>query len=142
MTVQARELDAAEFSKAEKLWEQYHQQKADPEMDRIFGVFLDGNLVNVARCRRHPDGMEVDGVFTPEEFRGRGYARRAVAALVAACGDAVLYMHATRELVSFYGIFGFGPIREDELPPSIRERYVFALGNMEGSNVCPMRREP
>ncbi len=142
LTVQARELEVAEFSKAEKIWEHYHRQKADPERDRIFGVFLDDNLVSVARCRRHPDGLEVDGVFTPEEFRGRGYAGRAVAALVAACGDAVLYMHATRELVSFYRIFGFAPISEKELPPTIRERYVFALGNMEGSNVCPMRREP
>lgn len=142
LTVQARELDATEFSKAETLWEQYHRQKADPERDRIFGVFLDDNLVSVARCRRHPDGMEVDGVFTPEEFRGRGYARRAVAALIAACGDAVLYMHATRDLVAFYGTFGFVPIGEKDLPPTIRERYVFALGNMEGSNVCPMKRAP
>ncbi len=142
LTVQVRELLPEEFWKAEEIWQQYHQQKADREHDRIFGVFLDENLVSVARCKRHPDGLEVDGVFTPEEFRRRGYARKAMEALVSACGDEVLYMHSTRELVSFYSTFGFRPISEKELPPKIRERYVFALGNMEGANVRPMRRVP
>ena len=54
-----------EFALAEEIWIDYHQLKADPEIDRIFGVFADDTLVSIARCRRHPDGYEVDGVFTP-----------------------------------------------------------------------------
>lgn len=115
--------------------------KADPGTDRIFGVFADDTLVSIARCRRHPDGYEVDGVFTPVRFRGRGYARRAMDALVEACQHDTLYMHSVRNLVDFYGKYGFVSIPERGLPPSIQERFAFALGEMEGANVQPMRRD-
>ena len=82
----ARELEKNEFPLAEKVWLRYHQQTADPSTDRIFGVFVEGMLVAVARCRRHPDGLEVDGVFTLDDFRGRGYARDVMDPLVASCG--------------------------------------------------------
>jgi hypothetical protein len=65
LNVSARELAKSEFALAEAVWMTYHQQKADPETDRIFGVFVEGELAAVARCRRHPDGLEVDGVFVP-----------------------------------------------------------------------------
>ncbi len=93
----------------------YHNQKADRANDRIFAVYLEDMLVSAAWCKRHPDGLEVDGVFTLEEFRKRGYARRAVEMLIAACGSEPLYMHATLELVEFYSTLGFVPIPEDEL---------------------------
>jgi len=140
--IETRELRSEEFGLAEEIWEDYHGLKADPKTDRIFGVFADGRLVSVARCRRHPDGYEVDGVFTPVRFRGRGYARRAMDALVEACQHDTLYMHAVRNLVDFYGKYGFVSIPESELPPTIRGRYAFALGEMEGANVQPMRRPP
>ena len=137
-----RELRSDEFALAEKLWENYHRTKGDPSIDRIFGAFSGGALVSVARCRRHPDGFEVDGVFTPEDLRGHGYAKLAVAALVEACHHDLLYMHAVLDLVSFYRSFGFEPIGENELPPTIKARFAFALGEMEGSNVHPMKRGP
>jgi GNAT superfamily N-acetyltransferase len=96
--------------------------------------------VAVARCRRHPDGVEVDGVYVRDEFRDRGYARKAVRALVDACGTEPLYMHSTLDLVPFYRTFGFEPIPEHALPQSIRKRFEFAGGNMAGANVAPMRR--
>ncbi len=138
----ARELKSDEFGLAEKLWEDYHQTKGDPSIDRVFGVFSGNALVSVARCRRHPDGYEVDGVFTPVDLRGHGYAKLAVAALVEACHHDLLYMHAVLGLVPFYRAFGFESIDESGLPPTIRARFAFALGEMEGSNVHPMRREP
>jgi hypothetical protein len=49
-------------------------------------------------------------------------------------------MHSTLALVSFYGSFGFVPIPEEELPGTIRARFDFANGNLEGSNAEPMRR--
>jgi N-acetylglutamate synthase-like GNAT family acetyltransferase len=51
-------------------------------------------------------------------------------------------MHSTLELVSFYRTFGFEPIPEDQLPPTIHERFNFALGDMQGSDVSPMKRVP
>lgn len=140
LKIETRELRREEFPLAEEIWFDYHQLKADPETDRIFGVFADGTLVSVARCRRHPDGYEVDGVFTPVRFRGRGYARRAMDALVEACQHDTLYMHSVRNLVGFYGAYGFVSIPESDLPPTIRSRFAFALGEMEGANVQPMRR--
>ncbi|WP_292491761.1 GNAT family N-acetyltransferase [Methanoculleus sp. 10] len=137
--VEARGLRRDEFALAEEVWTDYHQPKADPEMDRIFGVFADDTLVSVARCRRHPDGYEVDGVFT-RSGSGKGYARKAMDALVEACQHDTLYMHSVRNLVDFYAAYGFVSIPESALPPTIRARFAFALGEMEGANVQPMRR--
>jgi GNAT superfamily N-acetyltransferase len=86
------------------------------------------------------DGHEVDGVFTLEEFRGRGLARFVVQALIDACGHEVLYMHSTLQLISFYKTFGFVPIPKDPLPKMIKDRFIFCFGEMAGCNVCPMRR--
>lgn len=142
LSVVVRELSQDEFSLAEQVWVQYHRQKADRDTDSIFAVFVEGVIAGVARCRRHPDGYEVDGVFVLPEFRDRGYARRVMQELIRECGHRRLFMHGTLELVAFYKTFGFVPIPEEDLPQSIRERFSFAGGNMEGSDVCPMRREP
>jgi nucleotide-binding universal stress UspA family protein len=138
--VVTRELAPEEFPVAEEVWLRYHQQKADRKTDRIFATFVDAIPAGVARCRRHPDGLEVDGVFILPEFRNRGYARKAMAALMEAFPKETLYMHSTVELVPFYHTFGFEPIPEEELPKTIRERYLFALGDMETARVQPMRR--
>jgi len=140
LTVIVRELKKNEFSLAEEVWQQYHQQKADPGTDRIFGAFVEGELAAVARCRRHPDGLEVDGVFVPDDYRDRGYARKAVQELVDRCGSEPLFMHSTLDLVKFYASFGFEPIPESALPRSIKERFNFAEGELKGANVSPMKR--
>jgi nucleotide-binding universal stress UspA family protein/N-acetylglutamate synthase-like GNAT family acetyltransferase len=140
LTVIVKELTKPEFRLAEEVWTQYHQQKADHETDRIFGVFVEGELAAVARCRRHTDGLEVDGVFVPDDYRDRGYARKAVQDLVDRCGSEPLYMHSTLDLVKFYASFGFEQIPESALPKSIKERFNFAEGEMKGANVSPMRR--
>jgi hypothetical protein len=137
-----RELAAREFSLAEALWTDYHNTKGDTKTDRIFAAFNNGQLVSVARCRRHVDGYEVNGVFTPGDQRGHGYANAAVWGLVEACGQDILYMHSVWDLAKFYGHFGFITIDEKELPPTIRERFAWAQGEMEGANVRPMKRDP
>jgi len=140
LTVIVRELTKYEFGLAEEVWTQYHQQKADPDTDRIFGAFVEGDLAAVARCRRHPDGLEVDGVFVPDDYRDRGYARKAVQELVDKCGSEPLFMHSTLDLVKFYASFGFEAIPESALPKSIKERFNFAEGELKGANVSPMKR--
>lgn len=138
---EVRELTADEFPLADTAWVAYHETRGDPVLDRVFAVITDAGIVSLARCRRHPDGMEVDGIFTPEEHRGRGYSRIAVRALVEACHNDDLHMHAVRNLVPFYRSFGFEIIAERDLPPTIRERYDWAAGNLEGADVQPMRRK-
>ncbi len=91
-------------------------------------------------CRRHPDGYEVDAVFTPAPFRGRGYARRVVAGLVDACQSEDLFMYAVVGLEPFYAVFGFVPIPETDLPPTIRARYDWTVGDREAARITPMRR--
>ncbi|MFA5268502.1 MAG: GNAT family N-acetyltransferase [Methanoregula sp.] len=138
---EVRELTADEFPRADTVWFEYHETKGDPVLDRIFAVILDEGIVSLARCRRHPDGLDVDGIFTPEEHRSKGYSRMAVSALVEACHNDDLYMHAVRSLVPFYQSFGFRIIPERDLPQTIRERYVWAAGNLEGADVQPMHRK-
>jgi N-acetylglutamate synthase-like GNAT family acetyltransferase len=142
MKIITRELIPSEFPLAEKVWEQYRGQEANPDTERIFGVFENGHLAATARFTRHPDGNEMDCVFTLDEYRGKGYARDAVQALIAACGAEKIYIHSTLVLISFYKTFGWVPIPEKELPQTIRERFIFCFGEMEGCNVCPMVREP
>ncbi len=132
---------AGEFFLADEIWREYHDTSGDPAVDRIFAVFRAGSIVSVARCRRHSDGLEVDGVFTPAAHRRKGYSQSAVGALVEACHNDDLWMHAVRGLVPFYATFGFESIPEKDLPPTIRERYVWAGGNLEGADVQPMRRK-
>lgn len=136
-----RELAPGEFSLAEKVWEQYRGQKADPKTERIFGVFDDGDLAATARCTRHPGGLEMDCVFTLDEYRGKGYARHAVQALLDACGKEPIYIHSTLVLRTFYGSFGWRFIAEKEMPQSIRDRFIFCFGEMEGCNAIPMVRD-
>jgi len=138
---EVRELRHDEFFRAEKLWEQYRGQKADAGHERIFGVFADGELAATARFTQHPDGNEMDCVFVSEKFRGKGFARDAVEALIRSCGNKTIHIHSTIVLIRFYKTFGFVPIPEDQLPRSIRERFLFCFGEMEGCNVCPMVRE-
>ena len=137
---EVRELRYDEFPLAVKLWEEYRGQKNDMPEERIFGVFADGSLAATARCTRHTDGLEMDCVFASEKFRGRGYARLAVQALIDACGSEQIFIHSTIALISFYRTFGFVPIPEDQLPTTIRERFLFCFGEMMGCNVCPMTR--
>ena len=140
--VTVKELVSREFPVADALWVDYHKTTGDPRTDRIFAAFLDGQAVSVARCRSRPDGHEVDGVFTPVTRRGHGYADAAVWGLIEACASDILYMHSVRNLEKFYGRYGFVPIDEKELPDSIRERFAWAQGEMEGANVLPMKRVP
>lgn len=126
-----------------ELWIHYHQQKADRERDRLFAVFTGTKIIGVARCARHTDGLEVDAVYVLEEFRLRGYARSVMIMLIEECGrNETLYMHSKTELVDFYSSFGFYPIREADLPKTIRERFDFCLGELKGIDVCPMKRDP
>lgn len=142
MTVEIRELSKGEFPLAEKLWEEYRDQKADTTHERIFGVFEDGHLAATARHTHHPDGVEMDCVFASEKYRGKGYARMAVDALIGACASEQIFIHSTLVLIPFYKRMGFVPIPEDKLPKSIKDRFIFCFGEMAGCNVCPMVRDP
>lgn len=135
-----RELRVSEFPLADIIWQDYHDTIGDPACDRIFGVFLSGDLVSLVRCRRHRGGLEIDGVFTPPPFRKKGYSYLAVDATVEACHNDNLYMYAVLHLEPFYREFGFVPVPETVLPPAIRERYTWATGNLEGAEVIPMHR--
>jgi len=142
--VVVRELTVAEMERAEReLWIHYHQQKADRERDRLFAVFAGTKIIGVTRCARHSDGLEVDSVYVLDEFRLRGFARSVMKLLIEECGrNETLYMHSRIELLDFYGSLGFHPIREAELPKTIRERFDFCLGELKGIDVCPMKRDP
>lgn len=142
MTVTVRELSKGEFPLVEALWLHYHEQKTDQITDRIIGAFIDGQLSAVARCRRHPDGLEVDGVYAAEEHRGEGLGRLVMEELLRIFGDQVLYLHSTLVLVRFYSSLGFVAIPEHDLPPTIKERLAFCLGEMKGCGVTPMQRDP
>lgn len=138
--VTVRELTLSEMCRAEQeLWRHYQQQKADLEHDRLFAVFSGKRIIGVARCSRHADGLEVDGVYVIEEYRLKGFARSVMGLLIEECGRSEpLYMHSRPELVPFYQSLGFSQVLPAQLPASIRERSV-SLGEHH-EPVVPMRR--
>ena len=142
--VDVRELSPAELVRAEReIWVHYHQQTADQINDRLFAAFAGSKLIGVARCSRHPDGLEVDAVYVLDEYRRHGFARSVMILLVEECGrHETLYMHSKIELVDFYGSLGFYPMAECDLPKTIRDRFGFCMGNLKGIDVCPMKRDP
>jgi predicted GNAT family acetyltransferase len=142
MEIAIRELSPGEFPLVDRLWVQYRGQETDPATDRVIGAFAGGVLVGTARVRRHPDGLEVDGVFVSEGHRGEGLARRLVQSVLDEFGSQTLWLHSTIPLIGFYGSFGWETIPESRLPPTIRERLAFCFGEMTGCGVAPMRREP
>ncbi|MDO8841339.1 GNAT family N-acetyltransferase, partial [Methanocalculus sp.] len=87
------------------------------------------------------DGLEMDCVFTPERYRGKGYARHVVIALLQTCGKETIYIHSTLPLIRFYSSLGFERIGEKEMPQTIRDRFIFCFGEMEGCNAIPMIRK-
>jgi nucleotide-binding universal stress UspA family protein/GNAT superfamily N-acetyltransferase len=139
--VMARELQPSEFHLAEEIWTHYRQLRADLRTDRIFGVFVGDDLVCAARCRRYPEGLAVDGVYTLDEFRGRGYATKVMDALVASCGTQTLYMYSPQNLVEFYKLYGFMPGDQMDIPHSIREAVISTREERELENLQPMKRE-
>ncbi|HIH03943.1 MAG TPA: GNAT family N-acetyltransferase [Methanoregulaceae archaeon] len=142
MEITIRELAPEEFPLVDRLWEQYRGQETDRAIDLVIGAFADGALVGTARVRHHPDGLEVDGVFVSEAYRGGGLARRLVQAVLDEFGSNPLWLHSTIPLIGFYGSFGWVPIDERALPPTIRERLAFCFGEMMGCGVSPMHRAP
>ena len=142
--VEVRELTPSELVRAElELWTHYHQQTADRVNDRLFAAFAGTKLIAVARCSRHPDGLEVDAAYVLDEYRRRGFARSVMILLIEECGrQETLYMYSKTELVDFYGSLGFYPIPEYDLPKTIRDRFGFVMGNLKRIDVCPMKRDP
>ena len=142
MAVTIRELDPDEFALVDQLWEPYRGQQTNRAIDLVLGGFVNGDLAGTARIRHHPDGLEVDGIFVSEAHRGVGLARQLVQAVIDRVGHEILWLHSTIPLIGFYGSFGFQPVEERALPPTIRERLAFCFGEMVGCGVCPMRRDP
>jgi GNAT superfamily N-acetyltransferase len=138
-----RELFPHEFPHVEEeVWSHHRDRRVHPASDRIFGALSGGCLLGAVRCRRHPDGCEVDRLSVLPEYRGRGIDRQLMDLLVRECGDRdPLYLHCPTGLIAFYASFGFSPIAGRELPTAIRERFIFHTGEMGELGVTPMRRE-
>ncbi len=132
MEITIRELAPEEFPLVDRLWEQYRGQETDRAIDRVIGAFADGVLVGTARVRRHVDGLEVDGVFVSEAHRGEGLARRLVQAVLDEFGSVPLWLHSTIPLIGFYGSFGWVPIPEAQLPPTIKRAARVLLRRDDG----------
>ncbi len=137
MAIVIRELVPEEFPLVDQLWEEYRGKETDRTIDRVFGAFADGELVGSTRVRHHPEGLEVDGVFVSEAHRSEGLAGRLVQAVLDEFGSDTIWIHATIPLVGFYGSFGWVPIDEKALPPTIRERLASCSGNMAGCGARP-----
>jgi GNAT superfamily N-acetyltransferase len=138
--VEVRELQPHEMRRAEEeLWIHDSQQKVDTATDRLFAAFAGTQLVGVARCSRHPDSFEVDGVYVLEEYRHRGFARMVMKRLIEECGrHETLYLHARPELVDFYREMGFAPVSAPYLLSTIRPGTAGRAAN----GMCPMKRNP
>jgi ElaA protein len=75
-----------------------------------FWMGADAAPVACLRLLTEPDGeRRIGRVCTAAALRGRGVARRLVAAALAEAGDAPCVLDAQEHLVALYGGFGFAP---------------------------------
>jgi predicted GNAT family acetyltransferase len=120
------EADAPEMLALARLTEPGPFLERTHTMGRFLGVRIDGRLAAMAGERmRFPGHVEVSGVCTHPDFRGRGLARRlsaAVAANIEALGEQP-FLHAWRSnqaAIDLYASLGF--VLRTEVNVAVLER--------------------
>jgi hypothetical protein len=141
--VEVRELRPSEIGRiGHELSLRFRASETDPSMTRMFAAFNGTRLVGVSRCVRHPDGLELDGVYILEEVRRKGSVRGVTALLIDASGKQdVLYVRAAAGVAELYHALGFRPVRENELPVSLRGPLTGDKAGQKSGATCAMRRE-
>jgi len=141
--VEVRELRASEIGRIkQELSLRFRAIDTDPAMTRMFAAFNGTRLVGVARCVRHPDGIELDGIYILEEVRRKGFVRGVTALLIEASGKRdVLYVRAAAGVAELYHTMGFRPVRESDLPGTLRGPLSSDRAGRKGGATCAMRRE-
>jgi ribosomal protein S18 acetylase RimI-like enzyme len=108
----------------------------------MFAAFNGSRLVAVARCVRHTDGLELDGIYILEDVRRKGFVRGITALLIDALGKQdVLYVRAAAGVAELYHTLGFRPVREAEIPYSLRGPLAGDTTGKKKGATCAMRRE-
>lgn len=120
------EADAAEMLALAQLTEPGPFLPRTHTMGAFIGVRMDGRLAAMAGERMRPQGyVEVSGVCTHPEFRGRGLARRlsaAVAAAIEARGQRP-FLHAWRSNAVAIALYeGLGFVQRTELQVAVIAR--------------------
>lgn len=143
-TVDVRELKTSEIGRLRhELSLRFRATETDPAMTRMFAAFAGTHLVGVARCVRHPDGLELDGIYILEEIRRKGFVRGVTARLIEVSGrDDVLYVRAAAGVAELYHTLGFRPVQQADLPATFRTLTTGTAVNKPSGPTCTMRRDP
>jgi hypothetical protein len=141
--VEVRELRASEIGRIrQELSLRFRAMETDPARTRMFAAFNGTRLVGVARCVRHPDGLELDGIYILEDVRRRGFVRGVTELLIEASGkEDVLYVRAAAGVAGLYHTMGFHQVRETDLPVTLRGLIPGNTAGRTGGVTCTMRRE-
>ncbi|MGA2917653.1 GNAT family N-acetyltransferase [Methanoregula sp.] len=142
-TVEVRELRASEIGRIrQELSLRFRAMDTDPSTTCMFAAFNGTRLVGVARCVRHPDGLELDGIYILEEVRRKGFVRGITALLIEALGKQdVLYVRAAAGVAELYHTLGFHPVQEADLPVTLRGPLSGDKAGKKSGASCAMRRE-
>lgn len=142
-SVEVRELRPSEIGRIrQELSLRFHAMETDPSMTRMFAAFNGTRLVGVARCVRHPDGLELDGIYILDEVRRKGFVRGVTALLIEASGNEdVLYVRAAAGVAGLYHTMGFRPVRETDLPVTLKGLLSGDTPGRKSGASCAMRRE-
>jgi ribosomal protein S18 acetylase RimI-like enzyme len=141
--VEVRELRASEIGRIRhELSLRFRALDTDPSMTRMFAAFNGTRLMGVARCVRHPEGLELDGIYILEEVRRKGFVRGLTARLIEASGrQDDLYVRAAAGVAELYHTLGFRLVREAEIPDTLRGSLSGEVPGKKSGVTCAMRRE-
>lgn len=87
----------------------------DPRCE-IFGLFVGNALAAVCVVKTIPFAKEIVALAVAEEFRGRGYGRACLTAVVARSGRRPLTVEAAEDMAGFYRASGFRVIAKRRGP--------------------------
>jgi Acetyltransferase (GNAT) domain len=141
--VEIRELRASEIGRIRhELSLRFHAIDTNPSKTCMFAAFNGTRLVGVARCVRHPDGLELDGIYILEEVRRKGFVRGITALLIEALGrQDVVYVRAAAGVAELYHTMGFRPVKDNEIPDTLKGPLAGDTAGKKKGATCAMRRE-
>jgi len=141
--VEVRELRSSEIGRIrQELSLRFRAMDTDPSTTCMFAAFNGSRLIAVARCVRHTEGLELDGIYILEDVRRKGFVRGITALLIDALGKKdVLYVRAAAGVAELYHTMGFHPVQEAEIPDSLRGPLAGDTAGKKKGATCAMRRE-
>lgn len=123
LTFEMRKLSRGELAMAQKFYSQNGYMTLVKPIDSVFGAFVDGRLVGVARLSPEYEVYVLKGINVAESYRHKGIGRRLAQLALDEMKDRVCFMAVVRDELQFYTSLGFSHLEADRAPDHLRRKF-------------------